>query len=119
MYRDTFPPVPHFLFGCNKIINHHKQKPQEQVDRLPPPRTLIKDFTISHTCFGRSNLQPIGQLKHTRHSDGAPEPDGSLKTIIIVPLTVIVSVTLTYFVSLIYYRSVIVSSTSKSVEDDT
>jgi hypothetical protein len=25
------------------------QKPQEQVDRLPPPRTLILDFTLTHT----------------------------------------------------------------------
>ena len=25
------------------------QKPQEQADRLPPPRTLIMDFTLTHT----------------------------------------------------------------------
>ncbi len=25
------------------------QKPQEQADRLPPPRTLIFDFTMTHT----------------------------------------------------------------------
>jgi hypothetical protein len=25
------------------------QKPQEQTDRLPPPRTLILDFTLTHT----------------------------------------------------------------------
>ncbi len=25
------------------------QKPQEQADRLPPPRTLILDFTLTHT----------------------------------------------------------------------
>jgi hypothetical protein len=25
------------------------QRPQEQVDRLPPPRTLILDFTLTHT----------------------------------------------------------------------
>jgi hypothetical protein len=37
--------------------------PQEQADRLPPPRT--------------SNLHPIGQLTHTRRSDGVPEPDGA------------------------------------------
>ena len=24
------------------------QKPQEQTDRLPPPRTLILDFTMTH-----------------------------------------------------------------------
>ncbi len=25
------------------------QKPQEQADRLPPPRTLILDFTLTYT----------------------------------------------------------------------
>jgi hypothetical protein len=30
------------------------QKPQEQVNRLSPPRTLILDFTMTHTCYGRS-----------------------------------------------------------------
>ena len=25
------------------------QKPQEQTDNLPPPRTLILDFTLTHT----------------------------------------------------------------------
>jgi hypothetical protein len=29
------------------------QKPQEQTDRLPPPRTLILDFTMTHTRYGR------------------------------------------------------------------
>ena len=57
------------------------QKPQEQTDRLPPPRTLIMDFTWTHTRVGRSNLHPIGQLMHTRRSDGASEPDGALKTV--------------------------------------
>ena len=56
------------------------QKPQEQVDRLPPPSTLIMDFTLTHTCDGRSNF-PIGQLTHTRRSDGAPEPDGAIKAV--------------------------------------
>jgi hypothetical protein len=57
------------------------QKPQEHADRLPPPRTLIMDFTLTDTCFGRSNVHPIG-LTHTRRSDGAPEPDGVLKTVV-------------------------------------
>ena len=48
------------------------QKPQEQADRLPPPRTLIMDFTLTHTRFGRSSVHPIGQLTHTRRSDGTP-----------------------------------------------
>ena len=50
------------------------QKPQEQADRLPPARTLIMDFTLTHTRCGRSNVHPIGQL-------GGPEPDGSLKVV--------------------------------------
>ena len=57
------------------------QKPQEQTDRLPPPRTLIMDFTLTHTRFGRSNVHPIGQITHTRRSDGAPATDGVLKTV--------------------------------------
>jgi hypothetical protein len=57
------------------------QKPQEQADRLPPPRTLIMDFTLTHTRFGRSSVHPIGQLIHTRLSDGVPESDGDLKTV--------------------------------------
>ncbi len=56
------------------------QKPREQDDRLPPPRNLIMDFTMTHIRFGRSNLHPIGQLTHTRTSDGDPDPDGVLKT---------------------------------------
>ena len=32
------------------------QKPQEQTDCLPPPCTLILDFTLTHTRFGRSQL---------------------------------------------------------------
>jgi hypothetical protein len=56
--------------------------PQEQVNRLPPPRTLILDFTMIHTRFGRSNFHPIGQLTHKRRSDGAPECDGALKDVV-------------------------------------
>ena len=34
------------------------QKSQEQVDRLPPPRTVILDFTesMTHTPYGRSHV---------------------------------------------------------------
>ena len=55
------------------------QKPQEQTDCLPPPRTLILDFTLTHTRFGRSQLHSLGHLTHTRCSDGAPELDGALR----------------------------------------
>jgi hypothetical protein len=58
------------------------QKPQEQDDRLPPPRTLILDFTMTHTRYGRSHVNPTGQLTNIRSSDGAPEPDGSLKVVV-------------------------------------
>ncbi len=65
------------------------QKPQEQTewfyknlkDRLPPPRTLILDFTLTHPLFGRSHVYPIGQLTNTRCSDGAPELDGALRVV--------------------------------------
>ncbi len=33
------------------------QNPHEQANRLPPPRTLILDFTMTHTRFGASILQ--------------------------------------------------------------
>ena len=58
---------------------HNKQKPQQQADRLPPPRTLILDFTMTHPRYGRSHVHPIGQLTNIRRSDGAPEPDGVLQ----------------------------------------
>jgi hypothetical protein len=57
------------------------QKPQEQADRLPPPRTLILDFTMTHTRYGRSHLNLNGQLTNTRRSDGVPEPDGVIKAV--------------------------------------
>ena len=58
------------------------QKNQEQVDRLPPPRTLILDFTLTHTRFGRSHVHSIEQLTHTRRLDGAPESDGELREVV-------------------------------------
>jgi hypothetical protein len=58
------------------------QKPQDGTDRLPPPHTLIMDFTMTHTRFGRSQLHSLGQLTHTRRSDGEPEPDGALRAVV-------------------------------------
>jgi len=55
------------------------QKPQEQDNRLPPPRSLIMDFTRTHYRFGRSHLHPTGQITHTRRSDGVLDPDGARK----------------------------------------
>jgi hypothetical protein len=55
------------------------QKTQAQDNRFLPPRTLIMDFTMTHVRFGGSHLHPIGQLTHTRCSDGAPNPNGALK----------------------------------------
>ena len=57
------------------------QKPRDLTDCLPPPRTLILDFTLTHTRFGKSQLSSLGQLTHKRRTDGAPEPDGALKTV--------------------------------------
>jgi hypothetical protein len=34
---------------------------------------------MTHTRYGRSQLSSLGQLTHSRRSDGAPEPDGSLR----------------------------------------
>ena len=58
------------------------QKPQTQDNRLPPPRTLILDYTMTHIRFGCSHLHPMGQLTNRRHSDGTPEPDGALKEVV-------------------------------------
>jgi hypothetical protein len=58
------------------------QKPQKQDDRLPPPRTLILEFTLTHTRFGRSHVFSTGHLTHTRSSDGVPEPDGALRAVV-------------------------------------
>ncbi len=57
------------------------QKPRDLTDCLPPPCTLILDFTLTHTRFGRSQMSSLGQLTHTRRTDGAPEPDGALRTV--------------------------------------
>jgi len=57
------------------------QKPQELTDYLPPPRTLILDFTLTHTRFGRSQLHSLGHLTPTRRSDGDPELDGALRVV--------------------------------------
>ncbi len=57
------------------------QKPQEQDNRLPPPRTLILDFTMTHTSYGSSIQRTTGQLTHTRRSDGTPDLDGDLQKV--------------------------------------
>ena len=49
------------------------QKPRDLTDCLPPPRTLILDFTLTHTRFGKSQLSSLGQLTHTRRTDGERE----------------------------------------------
>jgi hypothetical protein len=43
------------------------QKPRDLTDCLPPPRTLILDFTLTHTRFGRSQMSSLG---HRRTPDG-------------------------------------------------
>ncbi len=58
------------------------QKPQPQDTRLPPPRTLIMDYTMTHIRFGRSHLHPMGQLTNTRRSDGVPDPDTAFKEVV-------------------------------------
>jgi hypothetical protein len=58
------------------------QKPQPQATRLPPPLTLIMDYTMTHVRFGRSHLHPMVQLTNTRRSDGAPDPDAVFKEVV-------------------------------------
>jgi hypothetical protein len=68
---------------CNVEIRDYVilQKPRDLTDCLPPPRTLILDFTLTPTRFEKSQMSSLGQLTHTRRTDGAPEPDGALKTV--------------------------------------
>jgi hypothetical protein len=50
------------------------QKPQEQTDLLPPPRTLILDFTLTHTRYG-IKLSPIVWVdfgENFSHEDSIP-----------------------------------------------
>ncbi len=56
------------------------QKPQ--ADRLPPPLTLIMDYTVTHVRFGLSHLHPMGQLTNTRRSGGAPDPEAAFKEVV-------------------------------------
>ncbi len=58
------------------------QKPQEQDDRLTPPRTLILDLTLTYTRYDSSHVHTTSQLTNTRRSDGAPELDGSLREVV-------------------------------------
>ena len=37
---------------------------------------------MTDTRFGKSHLSSLGQLTHTRRTDGAPEPDGALRTVV-------------------------------------
>ena len=37
---------------------------------------------MTNVRFGRSHFHPMGQLTHTRSSDGTPDPDGSLKEMV-------------------------------------
>jgi hypothetical protein len=57
------------------------QKPQEQVDRLPPPRVLKLDYTLIHARYGSSHVQTTGQLTNTSRSDDAPDLDGTLRVV--------------------------------------
>jgi hypothetical protein len=62
------------------------KKTRDLTDCLPPPRTLILDFTLTHTRFGKSQLSSLGQLTHTRRTDNVPEVDGPLKTVVRVKI---------------------------------
>jgi hypothetical protein len=57
------------------------QKPLQQADSLPPPRTLILDFTLTHTRYGSSHVHTTDQLTNLRSSDGVPDLDDSLREV--------------------------------------
>lgn len=58
------------------------QKPQPEANRLPPPHTLIMDYSMTHIRFGRSQLHPMVQLTNTRRADGVPDPDVAIKDVV-------------------------------------
>ena len=58
------------------------QKPKPETNGLPPPHTLIMDYTMTHIWFGSSHLHPMDQLTNTRRSDGSPDPDVVLKEVV-------------------------------------
>ena len=43
---------------------------------------MINNKSQTHTRFGHSNVHPIGQLTHTRRSDGVPPTDGVSKEVV-------------------------------------
>jgi hypothetical protein len=58
------------------------QKPQGPDGRLPPPRLLILDFTTTHVLKVRDlTCTLLGQLTHTRQSDGVLHPDCVLMSV--------------------------------------
>jgi hypothetical protein len=58
------------------------QKPPEQTYHLPPPRTLVLDFTLTHTHYGSSHVDTTGQMTITRCSGDTPEVDGVLRVVV-------------------------------------
>jgi hypothetical protein len=58
------------------------QESQEQTDRLPPPRNIILDFTLTPTRYDSSHVQTTGQMTNTRRSDDDPELDGTLREVV-------------------------------------
>ena len=57
------------------------QKPEPQANRLPPPHTLIMDYTTTHTRFGLSHVHHMVQLTNIRRLDGDHDPDGAWKDV--------------------------------------
>ncbi len=49
---------------------------------LESSETLILDFTMTHTRYGRSIQHTTGQLTLIRSLEGAPEPDGVLQKVV-------------------------------------
>jgi hypothetical protein len=56
--------------------------PESRIDRLSSSSTYTHiRFYFDDTRFGRSQLSSLGQLTHTRRTDGTPESDGALRTV--------------------------------------
>jgi hypothetical protein len=60
---------------------HNELLELEQADRLPPPRTLILDFTLTHTRYVSTHVHATGQLTNTSRSDDTPDLDGALREV--------------------------------------
>ncbi len=78
MSRDISPLALAFSYSAVIKSPQGRLLQGRQSREIGDSTTLILDFTMTYTRYGRSIQHTTGQLTHTRSSDGAPELDGAL-----------------------------------------